>query len=97
MPAGAAARVAGVAMLSFVPATREAFPSLQPPPEAAYLSNTAVDPSFRRQAHLQSAKGFLLSDKGGVPQQAATARSGVQGLGFGPYLSNTAVDQAFCR
>jgi hypothetical protein len=35
-------------MLSFVPLTREQFDTLQPPDDAAYLSNTAVDAAFRR-------------------------------------------------
>ncbi len=48
MPEGATSRIVGVAMLSFVPDTREEFPYLQPPHDAAYLSNTAVDPAFRR-------------------------------------------------
>jgi ribosomal protein S18 acetylase RimI-like enzyme len=48
LPTGATARVAGVAMLSFVPLTRERFDTLQPPDDAAYLSNTAVDAAFRR-------------------------------------------------
>lgn len=48
LPSGVTARVAGVAMLSFVPATREQFETLQPPDDAAYLSNTAVDAAFRR-------------------------------------------------
>lgn len=51
-PDGVAARVAGVAMLSFVRGTREEFQTLQPPDEASYLSNTAVDAAFRRCAEL---------------------------------------------
>lgn len=35
-------------MVSFVRATREEFQTLQPPDDAAYLSNTAVDAAFRR-------------------------------------------------
>ena len=42
-------------MVSLVPATREQFPSLQPPRDAAYLSNTAVDPALRRCASLEAA------------------------------------------
>ena len=37
------------ASLSFSRATREEFPTLQPPDGAAYLSNMSVDPAFRRR------------------------------------------------
>ena len=40
--------IAGLAVLSFNTATREQMPTLQPPDQAAYLSNIAVDPQYRR-------------------------------------------------
>ena len=40
--------IVGLAVLSFNTATREQMPTLQPPDQAAYLSNIAVDPQFRR-------------------------------------------------
>lgn len=49
LPDGSEERLAGVIMMSFVASTREAFPSLQPPPQHAYISNTAVDASLQRQ------------------------------------------------
>ena len=50
LPEGREYRLAGTVGLSFSRDTREAFPTLQPPDGAAYLSNMAVDPSFRRCA-----------------------------------------------
>lgn len=46
---GATQRLAGVVMISFVASTREQFPSLQPSPHHAYISNTAVDASLQRK------------------------------------------------
>lgn len=40
--------IAGLAAVSFNSATREQMPTLQPPDTAAYLSNIAVAPQFRR-------------------------------------------------
>lgn len=40
-----------IASLSLTRATREEFPSLQPPDNSAYLCNMSVDPAFRRQGH----------------------------------------------
>lgn len=48
LPAGQDSRLAATVALSFSRDTREEFPTLQPPDEGAYLSNMAVDPSFRR-------------------------------------------------
>lgn len=48
LPAGRDFRLVGTAGLSFHRDTREDFRTLQPPDDAAYLSNMAVDPSFRR-------------------------------------------------
>jgi ribosomal protein S18 acetylase RimI-like enzyme len=44
-------RVIGMASLSFNRDTREEFPSLQPPDDAVYLSNIAIDLSYRRQGY----------------------------------------------
>ena len=61
MPEGKKHRLAGAVMLSFVDATREAFPSLQPPPQHAYLSNTAVDSALHRWAYpLHAAVGATI-------------------------------------
>ncbi|KAL3131349.1 hypothetical protein ABBQ38_000635 [Trebouxia sp. C0009 RCD-2024] len=48
LPTGKSSVVAGLAVLSFNTATREQVPTLQPPDQAAYLSNIAVDPRYRR-------------------------------------------------
>ena len=40
--------IVGLAVLSFNTATREQMPTLQIPDQAAYLSNIAVDPLYRR-------------------------------------------------
>ena len=50
LPAGKESRLVGTVGLSFHRDTREEFSSLQPPDGAAYLSNMAVDPAFRRWA-----------------------------------------------
>ncbi|GAB4824066.1 hypothetical protein N2152v2_011112 [Parachlorella kessleri] len=49
LPEGQESRLIATVALSFARRTREEFPSLQPPDDAAYLSNMAVDPAFRRQ------------------------------------------------
>lgn len=49
LPEGQDSRLVGTVALSFDRNTREEFPTLQPPDDAAYLSNMAVCPSFRRQ------------------------------------------------
>lgn len=45
---GKSSMIVGLGVLSFNTATREQMPTLQPPDQAAYLSNIAVDPQFRR-------------------------------------------------
>lgn len=45
---GKTSLVVGLAALSFNSATREQMPTLQPPDKAAYLSNIAVEPRYRR-------------------------------------------------
>lgn len=49
LPEGRESRLVGAAGLSFHRDTREEFRTLQPPDAAVYLSNMAVDPSFRRE------------------------------------------------
>ncbi|KAL0020511.1 hypothetical protein WJX79_005558 [Trebouxia sp. C0005] len=46
---GKTSLVVGLAALSFNSATREQMPTLQPPDKAAYLSNIAVEPRYRRK------------------------------------------------
>lgn len=48
LPPGKSSIIAGLAVLSFNTATRQQVPTLQPPDRAAYLSNIAVDPRYRR-------------------------------------------------
>ncbi len=48
LPEGQDSRLIGTVALSFNRNTREEFPSLQPPDDAAYLSNMAICPGFRR-------------------------------------------------
>jgi hypothetical protein len=48
MQLGKTSLVVGLAALSFNSATREQMPTLQPPDKAAYLSNIAVEPHYRR-------------------------------------------------
>ena len=55
LPRGKPWRLVGAAGLSWHRDTREAFPTLQPPDEAGYLSNIAIDPRFRRCADARSA------------------------------------------
>jgi len=50
-------RVIGMASLSFNRDTREEFPSLQPPDDAVYLSNIAIDLSYRRKGHARQMMG----------------------------------------
>ena len=50
---GKSSIIVGLAVLSFNTATREQMPTLQPPDQAAYLSNIAVDPQYRRYEALQ--------------------------------------------
>lgn len=50
-------RVIGMASLSFNRDTREEFPSLQPPDDAVYLSNIAIDLSYRRKGHARMMMG----------------------------------------
>lgn len=49
MQVGKTSLVVGLAAMSFNSATREQMPTLQPPDHAAYLSNIAVEPRFRRK------------------------------------------------
>ena len=51
MQVGKTSLVVGLAAMSFNSATREQMPTLQPPDHAAYLSNIAVEPRFRRYDH----------------------------------------------
>ena len=51
LPKGKSGLLAGLAALSFNSATRDQAPTLRPPDTAAYLSNIAVDPQFRRYKH----------------------------------------------
>lgn len=46
--AGLISRIVGCVSVSFTPETRDAFETLEPPPDGAYLSNMAVDSKFRR-------------------------------------------------
>jgi hypothetical protein len=48
LPPGQQSRLVGTTALTFGAALREDFPTLQPPDDAAYLSNMAVDPKLRR-------------------------------------------------
>lgn len=48
LPPNQESRLVGTVTLSFSPKTREEFSTLPIPPNAAYLSNMAVDPKFRR-------------------------------------------------
>lgn len=49
MQFGKTSLVVGLAALSFNSATREQMPTLQPPDKAAYLSNIAIEPQYRRK------------------------------------------------
>jgi len=48
LPRGKPWRLVGAAGLSWHADTREAFPTLQPPDDAGYLSNIAIESRFRR-------------------------------------------------
>lgn len=50
LPPGKDSRLVGTVSLSFDASSREAFASLAPPEDEAYLANMAVDPKFRRCA-----------------------------------------------
>jgi ribosomal protein S18 acetylase RimI-like enzyme len=66
------------ASLSFSRATREQFPSLQPPDSAAYLANIAVDPSQRRRGHARRmlAAAEALAAARGCPELCLHVRLG---------------------
>jgi hypothetical protein len=48
LPPGQDSRLVGTTGLSYSAASREEFPSLNPPQQQPYLSNMAVDAKFRR-------------------------------------------------
>ncbi|PSC75660.1 acyl-N-acyltransferase [Micractinium conductrix] len=68
LPPGQASRVVATTGLSFCRATREDFPTLQPPDEAVYLSNMAVDGKLRRYGFarlmLAAAEGLAAAQGG---------------------------------